>query len=244
VRDDARVDRRADRARRTLAALCGVLALGAGGAVSGCSSASPPSRPTGIDELTIPTPSPDPSDFVARVDNPWLPLAPGTTRTYELVGGGPSAVEGTVRVTVRDAAVEVDGVAATALERTDPDGSVTTDLYAQDRAGNVWWLGRAGVWEAGVDGAEAGLAVPAHPRVGDGWRPAYAEGVVEDVATVTSVDAETTGPAGTFGGLLEVETTSELPGTPQRRTLYAAGLGVVAVVGDDDLLRLLDAGPG
>ena len=63
-----------------------------------------------------------------------------------------------------------------------------SDFFAQDRDGNVWWLGRAGEWEAGVDGARAGLVVPADPRVGDGYRMALLEGVVEDRAEVTAVD--------------------------------------------------------
>lgn len=244
MRDDARVDRRAERVRRAVVGLCAALALGAGGALAGCSTASPPSRPTGVDLLTIPTPSPDPSDFVDRVDNPWLPLTPGTTLRYELVGGAPGAVDGTVTVTVRDETVDVEGVAATAVDRTDPDGTVVTDLYAQDRSGNVWWLGRDGVWQAGEDGALAGLAVPARPRIGDGWRPAYAEGVVEDVATVVSTDAESTGPGGTFGGLLEIDTTSELPGGSDVSTLYAEGLGVVSRTDDDSLLRVLEVSGG
>ena len=33
---------------------------------------------------SIPTPTPDPADFVDAIDNPWLPLAPGTTWRYEV----------------------------------------------------------------------------------------------------------------------------------------------------------------
>ncbi len=46
--------------------------------LTGCGSASVSSPPSGVDELVIPTPSPDPDDFVAAVDNPWFPLEPGT----------------------------------------------------------------------------------------------------------------------------------------------------------------------
>src|SRR3954464_1251552 len=56
------------------AALIGV--LGAGGA------APPPLGPSGVDGLTIPTPSPDPADFRDGVENPWFPLAQGTVWTY------------------------------------------------------------------------------------------------------------------------------------------------------------------
>jgi hypothetical protein len=59
----------------------------------------------------------------------------------------------------------------------------TFDWYAQDRRGNVWYLGEStkeyengkvvstrGSWEAGVDGARAGIAMPARPRPGLQYR--------------------------------------------------------------------------
>ena len=54
--------------------------------LTACGTASDPSPPTGVDELTIPTPSLDPDDFVRRIDNPWLPLAAGATWTYQVTG--------------------------------------------------------------------------------------------------------------------------------------------------------------
>ena len=71
-----------------------------------------------------------------------------------------------------------------------------TDLYAEDADGNVWWFGSqseddpgAG-WLAGEDGAEAGLAMAAEPRRGDGYRRAEVPG--EDLrAEVVEVDATT-----------------------------------------------------
>ncbi|MBA2953997.1 hypothetical protein GON03_06670 [Nocardioides sp. MAH-18] len=217
-------------ARALLAALAMVLT------VTGCGTASDPSPPTGIDELTVPTPSPDPDDFVDAVDNPWFPLPPGSTWSYQVIG----AVDATdLLVTVAPGPV-VSGVATTArVSRA--DGVVATDWYAQDTDGNVWWFGRDGEWRAGEEGAQAGLAMPAHPRVGDGYRTAYAPGTAEDVATVRALDGTVTVPAGTFDGLLVVETTSVLD--PQgKRTLYVAeGLGPVE---EDDLgrtARLSDA---
>ena len=59
------------------------LAIGlAAASLSGCAGGPPQVDPAGVDGLEIPTPSPDPRDFVASVDNPWLPLEPGTVWTY------------------------------------------------------------------------------------------------------------------------------------------------------------------
>lgn len=155
--------------------------------VSGCGSVSPEYDVAGVDGLEIPTPSPDPEDFVASIDNPWLPYAPGNVWTYDVTLG---IDRYTLTVEVTDDTKTIDGVTTTAVETTydtvDTPGTVR-DYYAQDRAGNVWWFGSEGEWEAGVDGAEAGLAMPADPRAGDGWRRAFLEGVVEDRVRVESV---------------------------------------------------------
>jgi hypothetical protein len=215
----------------TVRALLALLALVV--ALAGCGTASEPSPPTGIDELTIPTPSPDPADFVEGVDNPWFPLAPGSTWRYQVIG----AVGATDQLVTVAPGPVVAGVATTARVSRQ-DGVVTRDWYAQDTDGNVWWFGREGEWQAGTDGAEAGLAMPAHPRVGDGYRTAYAPGTNEDVATVTALDAEVTVPAGTFDGLLVVETTSALDPQARRTSYVAAGIGPVEEDGPGRTARL------
>lgn len=208
------------RVRRVPAVVVAVVALG----LSGCASASESSPPSGVDQLVIPTPSIDSEDFVSEVDNRWFPLSPGATWTYELSG----EQSGTVTVTVSEGQ-EVAGVDATEVETAWPDRS-TTDYYAQDRAGNVWWVGRAGVWEAGADGAEAGLAMAADPRVGDGYRMARAEGLVEDQAQVRSVNATVTVPAGGYEDCVEVETSSPLVPGVRLLSTYAEGVGLVRTV--------------
>ena len=150
--------------------------------LAGCGTASAPSPPAGVDELVIPTPSPDPADFVATVDNPWFPLPLGARQVYDVTDTGGSHP---LVVTVAPGPV-VAGVGTVARVQTE-QGRRTVDLYAQDDRGNVWWFGREGEWTAGTDGAEAGLVVAATPRVGDGYRMAYAAGVVEDRATVETV---------------------------------------------------------
>lgn len=154
----------------------GALAAGLVLGLAGCAGIGQPAPydSPGINGLVIPTPTPSPGDFVERVDNPWLPLETGTRWTYDVTGDASSS--GTIVVDVLDGTVRVAGLDATAVQTTvdlgDGTTSVGTDLYAQDAAGNVWRVGRDAdgvAWRAGEDGAEAGLAMPADPRLGDGW---------------------------------------------------------------------------
>jgi hypothetical protein len=164
-------------------AVVGLLAL------TGCGIGAQTYPPTGIDELVIPTPSPRPADFVDRVDNQWFPLSPGRTWVYDVKRTG--RPDGVRTVTVLAHPVAIAGVATTAvsavLTRPGESPSTRIDYYAQDRAGNVWWFGQDGLWRAGREGAQAGLLMAAHPRLGDGYRAAYQKGRVEDVVTVAQV---------------------------------------------------------
>ncbi len=219
------------RARRGLAAPLIALTVLA----SGCASSSPPvSGPSGVDELEIPTPSPDPVDFVAGIDNPWLPLVPGAVWEYAVSGED----AGTRTVTVLEAGTEIAGVGVTAVREAavSPGGTVvgsSVDYFAQDSAGNVWLFGHdeaepagPGSWRAGVGGAEAGLAMAAAPRLGDGYRQGLAPGTAEDVARVESVEATRTTPAGAFDPVVHVVVTTSLS-TEEVDRYYARGVGLV-----------------
>ncbi len=80
---------------------------------------------------------------------------------------------------------------------------ITDDWYAQDTAGNIWYLGesvrnyehgelvdRAGSFEAGVDGAQAGVAMPADPVPGLSYRQEYYRGQAEDRAAIVTLGEE------------------------------------------------------
>ncbi|GAA4734566.1 hypothetical protein GCM10023350_17770 [Nocardioides endophyticus] len=188
-----------------------------------------------MDDLVVPTPTPDPDDFAGSIDNPWLPLSAGRTWTYDVVD-----VDGahSLEVTVEDGP-EIAGVATTAQVSTE-DGETTTDWFAQDADGNVWWFGREGEWQAGSDSAEAGLAVPATPRVGDGFRTAYQPGVVEDVATVVALDGSATVPAASYDDLLVTRQVSSLePGASVERS-WARDVGLVEQIEQGRAVRLSD----
>jgi hypothetical protein len=226
-------------------------------ATSGCAGGPPTVEPGGVDGLTVPTPSPAPRDFVDGVDNPWFPLVPGTVRTYRATGADGRQ---RITVTVTDRTRVVQGVTTVVVHDrvSDARGRLvedTDDWYAQDTAGNVWYFGEdttayaggrpdnEGSWEAGVDGAEAGLAMPADPRVGDGYAQEHLTGVAEDRGEVLALDEATTVPAGAFDGLLETEDTTPVePGVVERK-LYARGVGVVreeTVVGGEESVELVD----
>ena len=118
-------------------------------------------------------------------------------------------------------------MATTPVTRTEPTGDEVVDYYAQDRLGNVWWFGREGVWLAGEDGAQAGLAMPATPRLGDGWRAAYDADVVDVRMTVETRDQTVDTPAGRYGHLVGLDVTDPLEPDAARRAFYARGVGLV-----------------
>jgi hypothetical protein len=237
------------RPRRTTLA---VVLLAATATASGCGGSPSESPPSGVDGLTIPTPAPDPRDFTDQVTNPWLALKPGARWEYHSTDGAKRLV------TVTGEQVEVEGVEATVVHTEEYAAgteltAVRDDLYAQDRAGNVWLLGRrvrtgqGQSWLAGTDGARAGLAMAAVPRRGDGYAVADARGADEDRALVVSTNASTATPVATYEHGVLVEYSSVLqPGEEIRRT-YARGAGLVSeddVVGGTGSWLLTSLRPG
>jgi hypothetical protein len=198
----------------------------------------------------------DPTRFVTAIDHPYLPLTPGTVWEYEAVGS-----EGKERivVTVTDETKVVDGVTATVVHDrvTEFDGTLIEDTYdwfAQDTAGNVWYLGEAtkaydgdkvsssGSWEAGVDGARAGLMMPADPKIGMTYHQEYYEGEAEDRGEVVALDESVTGPTGTYDDTVKTADTTPLePGLLEHKW-YAKGVGFVLekyVEGGDETVTLV-----
>jgi hypothetical protein len=225
--------------------------------VGGCGSAPEKSPPTGVDGLRIPTPSPDPDDFVRGIDNPYLPLAPGSRWVYESAG----LERERTTVTVTGDTREIQGVTTTVVRDVvrDAEGKVvenTFDWFAQDSAGNVWYFGEdtteyddrgrpdhSGSWEAGVDGATAGLVMPAQPRVGDGYQQESLPGVAEDRAEVLSVEESVNVAFGSFTDVVETEDSTPLePGLVERK-YYAPGVGLVleeTVLGGTERVELVE----
>lgn len=209
----------------------GVLAAALVLGLSGCAGIGQPAPydSPGINGLVIPTPSPTPADFVEGVDNPWLPLGEGAAWSYAVTDEGRTI--GVIDVEVLPTVAPIAGLAATAvLTSSDVTGEETeeTRFYAQDRDGNVWLLGADsdnGSWRAGADGAQAGLAMPADPRLGDGWRPYAVPGLPEAGTSVEDRSASLVATRETGAGEADTRT----------RNVYEKGVGLVG-------LEDLDAG--
>ena len=186
--------------------------------------------------------APDPTRFVDGVDNPWFPLVPGTMLVYSGVKDG-APTRDVVRVTGRTRVIA--GVRCVAVsDRLFASGRLserTTDWYAQDRAGTVWYFGedtaeldragkvtsREGSWLAGVAGARAGVFMPARPRVGQTFRQEYLKGHAEDHFRVLSLRAHARVPAvSSHRALLTKEWTPLEPDVVDHK-LYVRGIGLV-----------------
>jgi hypothetical protein len=204
------------------------------------------------------TPRAPQTTFVRVVDNPWFPLKPGTTFVYTGVKEGR---RGRDIVTVTKRTKIIRGVRCTAVDDREYLGGRlaerTTDWYAQDARGTVWYFGEAtaeldksgrvtsreGSWQAGVDGAQPGIIMPAHPKVGQAFRQEYYKGQAEDHFSVLSTSASVLVPyTASAHALLTKEWTPLEPGAIDHK-LYIRGVGLAkeeAIRGGDEHFELAD----
>jgi hypothetical protein len=219
-----------------LAALIAFAAVGASPATAGRP------KPPGWALSGPYSPSIDPADFVRKIDNRYFPLKPGTRFHYVGHKGATRQVDDMV---VTHRIKRVLGVRSTVVRDTvSQHGKAierTFDWYAQDRHGNVWYMGEDSLerrhghfvrasdsWKGGVDGAQPGIIMLGHPRRGDVYRQEFfPPGDALDQARVLRRRASITVPAGTFRRPL---TTIEWsPTEPQfEKKYYAAGVGEIA----------------
>jgi hypothetical protein len=190
-------------------------------------------------------PFPGANAFVARIDNLHMPLIPGTRYVYQGTEDGKAQRD---EVEVTSETKTILGVEAVVVNDTvtDQQGNLieqTLDWFAQDREGNVWYMGEdskayahgqvvstEGSWEAGVDGAQPGIIMEARPAAGDFYSQECASGVAEDQAKVLDLTASVKSPYGDFGhALLTRETTPLEPGTAENK-FYAQCVGLVRSV--------------
>jgi hypothetical protein len=186
-----------------------------------------------------------PADFSPNVDNSLFPLKPGRTFVYTgtkdaklaldlFVPSSRTRVIDGVRTRVVQDRLYLDNV----LEER------TRDYYAQDRCGNVWYFGedtaeldrtgrvldRSGSFHAGVDGAQPGVIMQAHPQLNRRFRQEWYRGEAEDTYVARDLSTPITVPAGSFRHALRTEEFTRLEPNVLDNKYYVQGIGEVKEV--------------
>jgi hypothetical protein len=199
----------------------------------------------------------DPADFSTTIDNQYFPLPVGRTLVYQGIKDGQTQVD-TVTVT-NQTKVVAEGITARVVTDVAKHGSTvlekTSDWYAQDDQGNVWYVGEdtahylpngkvdtSGSWEAGVNDAEPGLIMEANPQIPDAYRQEFLSGEAEDTAWIVDRGGSLTVPYGKVKNILTtLEATRVEPGAYDQK-VYAPGIGIVheqALTGDQEVADLV-----
>jgi hypothetical protein len=211
--------------------------------------------------VAAPTPATDDinaENFTTNIDNPFFPLQPGTTFIYK---GSKEASKQRDEFAVTDRTVVIDGVTCRVVhDKVFMQGVLqedTFDYFAQDVDGNVWYFGEdteeldskgrvvstEGTWRAGVDGAQPGVIMEAHPKVNDHYFQEVAAPIAQDEAIVLNLHEIVAVPFGKFTNCLQTKEFTQLePGNIEHK-FYARGVGFilgVVVKGGKERLALVN----
>jgi hypothetical protein len=233
--------------RRGIATAAALFALAGGVAACGGgddenSSGGGNELPQGSEKVRL-----DPADFSTNIDNPYWPMQPGSRWVYREAHPGEATERVVVTVTNRTKMVANGVEARVVRDVVSEDGvpiEVTDDWFAQDADGNIWYLGEAtteyedgkpkttaGSFEAGVDGAQAGIVMPAEPKPGLAYRQEYYEDEAEDSAVVISTDEQAEPPFGHFRNVLMTKDINPLEPRVLEFKFYGRGVGPLTTVG-------------
>jgi hypothetical protein len=190
-------------------------------------------------------PAPKASHFGHKsnlVTNPWFPLARGSVYVYDGQKDGKQARD---VMTVTHKTKSIAGIrAAVVNDRLFLTGQLaerTTDWYAQDKRGTVWYLGEKtaelnakgkvtsteGSFLNGRDGAKGGIFMPARPAVGQLFQQEAFKGQAEDRFRILDMAASISTPAvSSKNAMLTEETTPLEPGVVDHK-YYVQGIGTV-----------------
>jgi hypothetical protein len=176
------------------------------------------------------------------ITNTWFPLARGSVYIYDGQKDGKQARD-VMKVTRRTK--NIAGIrAAVVSDRLTLNGVLaerTTDWYAQDRRGTVWYLGERtaelnakgkvtsteGSFLNGRDGAKGGIFMPANPQVGQTFQQESFKGQAEDHFRILDLAASISTPAvSSNNAMLTEETTPLEPGIVDHK-YYVRGIGTV-----------------
>jgi hypothetical protein len=189
----------------------------------------------------------NPADFTTNIDNPYWPMPVGRIWHVHVTNPQGESLEETITSTNQTKKI-ADGVTARVVSDLVYDhgrpSEITYDWYAQDKDGNIWYFGEdtteidlktgkrdsSGSFEAGRNGADAGIAMPAHPYVGLTYREEYYKGHAEDRSRVLALGQQVEAPAGHFTGAILTDDYSPIEPTVSEYKLYAKGVGPVVAV--------------
>jgi hypothetical protein len=184
-----------------------------------------------------------------HIDNPWMPLKPGTRFVYEgtTIEDDGTAVPHRVVINVTDLTKMIGGVRTLItwdLDYSD-DELVEAELafFAQDTSGTVWRVGEypeeydggkfvaAPAWLHGFEEASAGIEMLAMPQLG---APSYAQGWAPavnwtDRGQVDQVGQRTCVPVGCYEDVLVIAEVSGAEPDAQQLKYYARGVGNVRI---------------
>jgi hypothetical protein len=187
-----------------------------------------------------------PADFTTNIDNPYWPMPVGAVWHVHVTNPEGESLQETITSTNQTKKI-ADGVTARVVSDLVYDHGkpkeITYDWYAQDKDGNIWYFGEntteikpngtkdtSGSFEAGKNGADAGIAMPAHPYVGLTYREEYYKGHAEDRSKVLALDQQVEASAGHFTGAILTDDYSPIEPTVSEYKLYAKGVGPVVAV--------------
>jgi uncharacterized membrane protein YkoI len=206
------------------------------------------SKPAEVPQTALP-------DYTTKITNKYLSFTPGTNFVYQ-----GKTEEGTERneVYVTNQTKNIMGIETLVVwDRVWLDDQLieeTYDWYVQDKVGNVWYYGEdskeyedgvvvstEGSWEAGVDGAEAGVVMEAFPKVGDSYRQEYYEGKAEDMTDIISMNVSIKVKYGQFKNCLQTKDWTPLePDSDEYKYYCPEVANLVYEVVADEGLQLID----
>ena len=199
----------------------------------------------------------NPADFSAPVANPYFPLKVGTVFVYRGTEGSDRLVE---HLSVTGHIEVIQGVTTTVIRDVlYANGHLqekTTDWYADDNGGTTWYFGedtalydhqghitsREGSWRAGVDGAVAGIIMPANPKPTDAYRQEFLSGHAEDQAWIVGRHGQLRTPVGRLRNVVRSYEWTRLEPNVVSLKLYAPHFGIVVerdVTGGEESLKLV-----
>lgn len=182
----------------------------------------------------------NPADFSPVIDNPWLPMKPGSKYVYRNKSENAEVV-----ITVTNKKIKLMGVTCIVVHDVNSVGGVieenTLDYFAQHKDGSVWYFGEdtisyedgiantKGSWRAGLNGAKPGIVMFASPAVGNTYRQEFFLGEAEDVAQGFAIKQQVKVPAGTYNNAYQTKDFTALdPGNFENK-YYVRGIGNVLV---------------